>query len=131
MSHAAGTFPAWLPPSQESLACPCPCPPQATPVPRALEAGTGLIISRGCWAERCDFGCFIHHGTATAAIDWDAAIAGLPSSGGEKRMLRLAASLAADIPVLLGDAVTGIDQRNADLLARAILHASGRRQFPR
>jgi hypothetical protein len=102
----------------------------------ALEAGTGLIIAHGCWAERCDFGCFIHHGTATAAIDWDAAIAaldagGLPSSGGEKRMLRLAASLAADIPVRLGDAVTGIDQRNAGLLARAILHASGRRQFPR
>jgi hypothetical protein len=46
-------------------------------------------------------------------------------------MLRLAASLAADIPVQLGDAVTGIDQHNAGLLVRAILHAPGGRQFPR
>jgi hypothetical protein len=80
----------------------------------ALEAGTGLIIAHGCWAERCDLGCFIHHGTATAAIDWEATITALdagllPASGGEKRMLRLAASLAGDIPVQLGDAVTGID----------------------
>jgi len=46
-------------------------------------------------------------------------------------MLRLAASLAGDVPVRLGDAVTGIDDRNVDLLIAAILHASGRRQFPR
>lgn len=102
----------------------------------ALEAGTGLILAHGTWAERYDFGCFIHHGTATAAIDWEAAAAALdagalPGSGGEKRMLRLAASLSGDIPVRLGGAVTGIDQRNVDLLVTAILHASGRRQFPR
>jgi hypothetical protein len=46
-------------------------------------------------------------------------------------LLRLAASLAGDIPVRLGDAVTGIDQRNAGLLVTAILHASVQRQFPR
>jgi len=102
----------------------------------APDAGTGLIIARGAWAERCDFGCFIHHGTGTAAIDWEAAIAALdagalPGSGGEKRMLRLAASLADDIPVRLGDAVTGIDQRNVGLLVKAILHACGQHQFPR
>ena len=102
----------------------------------ALEAGTGLLIAHGAWTERCGFGCFIHHGTATAAIDWEAAAAALdagalPGSGGEMRMLRLAASLSGDITVRLGEAVTGIDQRNADLLVRAILHASGRRQFPR
>lgn len=54
-----------------------------------------------------------------------------PSSSGEKRMLRLAASLAGDVPVQLGNAVTGIDDRNVDLLVAAILHACGRRQFPR
>lgn len=101
-----------------------------------LEAGAGLLIANGAFLDRSDFGCFIHHGTAGAAIDWAAAItaldaSGLPCSGGEKRILRLAASLAADIPVCLGDAVTGIDQRNAGLLAQAILHASGRRQFLR
>ena len=45
-------------------------------------------------------------------------------------MLRLAASLAGDIPVRLGGAVTGIDQRNAGLLVKAILHACGQRQSP-
>jgi hypothetical protein len=102
----------------------------------ALEGGTGLVIAHGTWTSRQDFGCFIHHGPGTAAIDWEAAVAALdagllPASGGEKRMLRLAASLAGDVPVRLGDAVTGIDRRNADLVIAAVLHATGRRQFPR
>jgi hypothetical protein len=46
-------------------------------------------------------------------------------------MLRLAASLAGDIPVQLGGAVTGIDASNVGLLVKSILHASGQRQFPR
>lgn len=55
----------------------------------------------------------------------------LPGSSGEKQMLRLAASIAGDIPIQFGDAVTRIDTRNADLLIDdALLHASGRRQFP-
>jgi hypothetical protein len=45
-------------------------------------------------------------------------------------MLRLAASLADHAPVSLGEAVTGIDERNVGLLVKAIRHASGRRQFP-
>ena len=45
-------------------------------------------------------------------------------------MLRLAASLADQAPASLGEAVTGIDDRNVGLLVKAILHASGRRQFP-
>ena len=100
----------------------------------ALEAATGLIIAHGTWLAREDFACFIHHGTGTAAIDWDAAIGALdagrlPSSGGERRMLRLAASLADQAPVSLGDSVTGIDDRNVALLVKAIRHASGQRQF--
>ena len=109
----------------------------------ALEAGTGLLLVHGTWTDREDFRCFVHvadsitdPGTELASIDWEAAIAALaagecPSSGGEKRMLRLAASLAADVPVQLGSAVTGIDGRNVGLLVKAILHASGQRQFPR
>ena len=46
-------------------------------------------------------------------------------------MLRLAASLASQEPVGLGDAITGRSDRNVGLLVRAVLHASGRRQFPR
>jgi len=109
----------------------------------ALEAGTGMILAHGTWPAREDFRCFIHvadsitdPGTELASIDWEAAISALdagefPSSSGEKRMLRLAASLAGDIPVQLGGAVTGIDDRNVGLLVKAILHASGQRQFPR
>ena len=46
-------------------------------------------------------------------------------------MLRLAASLADQASVSLGETVTGIDDRNVGLLVKAVLHASGQRQFPR
>jgi len=109
----------------------------------ALESGTGLLLAHGTWPASEDFRCFIHvadsitdPGIELASINWEAAINALdagefPSSSGEKRMLRLAASLAGDIPVQLGDAVTGIDDRSVGLLIKAIRHASGRRQFPR
>jgi ABC-type transport system involved in cytochrome bd biosynthesis fused ATPase/permease subunit len=50
-----------------------------------------------------------------AAIDWGAAITALqagelPCSGGERRILQLAAALAAGIPVDLRDTVTGLDE---------------------
>ena len=101
----------------------------------ALEAATGLIIAHGTWLDRDDFACFVHHGTGTAAIDWEAAIAALdagelPSSAGEKRMLRLAASLTDQAHVRLGDAITGIDERNLSILVSAVFHADGRRTFP-
>jgi ABC-type cobalamin/Fe3+-siderophores transport system ATPase subunit len=70
--------------------------------------------------------------TEMADVDWPAAISALdagalPCSGGEQRMLRLAASLAAGTPVNLRDTLTGIDQRNTQLLITAILHATGQR----
>jgi hypothetical protein len=45
-------------------------------------------------------------------------------------MLCLAASLADRAPVSLGEAITGIDDRNVALLVKAVHHAAGRRQFP-
>lgn len=39
-------------------------------------------------------------------------------------MLRLAASLADDIPVSLGAAITGVDDLNVALVVRAVLPAS-------
>jgi hypothetical protein len=56
----------------------------------ATESATGLIIAHGTWLDRADFTRFVHHGTGTAAIGWEAAVAaldagGLPSSAGEKR----------------------------------------------
>jgi hypothetical protein len=66
------------------------------------------------------------------AIDWPAVITALdagdlPCSGGEARILRLAASLAHGIPVDLRDALTGLDARNTDLIRQAVLHANGHR----
>lgn len=45
-------------------------------------------------------------------------------------MLMLAASLPGQAPVILGDAITGIDDTNTGLLVKAVIHASGQRQFP-
>lgn len=46
-------------------------------------------------------------------------------SGGERRFLLLAASLAEDVPVVLGDVVPGLDRENLDLVLAAIAHAGG------
>lgn len=47
------------------------------------------------------------------------------SSSGERRFLMLAASLAADVPVVIGDLVAGLDRENLDLVLAAIAHAGG------
>jgi len=95
------------------------------------EAGVELLIGHASFLHRADFTSrFISiPGDGLAVIDWPAAIAALddslPCSGGEKRMLRLAASLAGGIPVNLRDALTGIDDRGIRLVIKAALHASG------
>jgi hypothetical protein len=99
------------------------------------EAGVALLIGHGTFLRRDDFTTrFIEHGTSgatpMAAIDWDAAITAiangdLPCSGGERRILQLAASLAAGTPVSLHDTVTGLDDANIALFITAIGHASG------
>ncbi len=61
---------------------------------------------------------------AHAAIDWTGT---LPCSGGERRIFRLAASLAAGLPVNLRDALTGLDEHNLTLAISAFMHASGHR----
>ena len=99
------------------------------------EAGVELLIGHAVFLDRADFTSrFISNpgaGAGLAVIDWRAAIAALddslPCSGGENRMLRLAASLAAGIPVNLRDALTGIDDRGIQLVTKAVLHASGHR----
>ena len=106
-----------------------------------LEAAAELLISQS-WLHRADFTSqFVHvqRGLADrpemATIDWPAAItalgASLPCSGGEQRMLRITASLADGIPVDLHDTLTGLDDRNVQLLITAVLHASGQCPSPR
>lgn len=104
------------------------------------QAAVELLISHATFLRRADFtGRFISthassDGTSLAAIDWTAAItaldADLPCSGGEQRMLRLAASLGTGIPVNLRDALTGIDGHSLQLVMQAVLHAAGRRDSP-
>jgi len=102
------------------------------------EAACDLLINQATWLARRDFqDRFTHRGTSPgdaelASIDWPAAVAALnegslPCSGGEERILRLAASLGDGLPVNLRDATTGIDTRNAGLLIQAVLHANGQR----
>jgi hypothetical protein len=94
-----------------------------------------MLISHASFLHRADFTSrFIStpgDGAGLAAIDWPAAIAALddslPCSGGENRMLRLAASLAGGIPVSLRDTLTGIDDHGTQLVVQAVLHASGHR----
>ena len=103
-----------------------------------LEAGTGLLIECGSWLHRDDFtGRFITVGTSIsdgvtllASIDWEAAATALhagelPASGGERRMLLLASSIAGGTRVSLNAAQPGIDRRNASLIVKAIAHATG------
>ena len=103
-----------------------------------LEAGTGLLIDCGSWLHRDDFTSrFITASTSIsdgatllASIDWEAAVTALlagelPASGGERRLLLLASSIAGGTLVSLNDALPGIDSRNAALTVRAVAHAAG------
>jgi hypothetical protein len=72
-------------------------------------------------------------GTEVAEIDWQALITSrnagrLPCSGGENRVPRLAASIAAGIPVDLNHALSGLDHASITLVARAVRHANGTRR---
>lgn len=49
-------------------------------------------------------------------------------SGGERRFLLLAASLAEDVPVVLGEVIPGLDRANLDLVLAAIAHTGGSHQ---
>ena len=103
------------------------------------EASVELLIGHGGFLRRRDFGAFVRTGTSItdgttemAQVDWDAAITALhagrlPVSGGERRILQLAASIAAGIPVSLRDAIPGLDNRNLQLVITAIQHTAGQR----
>ena len=101
------------------------------------QAGTELLIGHGGILHRDDFARFLHTGTSIsdgttllAWIDWDATLSALqegqiPLSGGEQRLLQLAASIAEGFPVSLRATVPGLDNRNLKLLITAIRHAAG------
>jgi hypothetical protein len=102
-----------------------------------LEAAAELLIAQS-WLHRADFTSrfvTVHRsaggGQPAAVIDWPAVVTALgtslPCSGGEQRMLKITASLAGGIPVDLRDTITGLDDRNIQLVTTAIRRASGKR----
>jgi len=102
-----------------------------------MEAAVELLIGHRSWLYREDFleiavefGQGITSDAVMAAVDFEAAARALgagmlPCSGGEGRVLRIAASIAEGVPVDLREAVTGLDENNAALAAAAVLHAAG------
>ncbi|MFF3914660.1 hypothetical protein ACFYZB_14405 [Streptomyces sp. NPDC001852] len=104
----------------------------------AQRAAIGLLVAHGLWinrlAERPGLLLIDYSGPVPApyGVDWVKVVEALdardlPASSGELRILALAASLAhpaARIP--LGDAVSGLDAANLDLLMSAIAEANGR-----
>jgi hypothetical protein len=105
----------------------------------AREAAVELLIGHVSWLHCGDFlDEFVHTalnaagGVPIADIRWPDAVGALddgrlPCSGGEGRVLRIAASLADGVPVNLRDALTGLDTTNIALVARAVLHAGGQK----
>ena len=99
-----------------------------------LQAAAELLISQD-WLHRPEFTRFItvHRpagsGPPLAVVDWPAVIGalgpGLACSGGERRMLKITASLADGIPVDLQETVTGLDDGNIELVITAIRRAAG------
>ena len=62
---------------------------------------------------------------AMAAIDWEATRTDLGYlSGGERRLLAIADSLATGHPVDLSDVLTGLDDNNATVVLDAFAHAT-------
>lgn len=62
----------------------------------------------------------------TAWVDWDTLADEVgPLSGGERRYLLIASSLAGANPVMLSDVLPGLDRKNIELVLAAVSHANG------
>lgn len=109
---------------------------QATGLLAGLAA-VDLLITHRYWLTRPVFTArFVHPVTAGdgarigAWIDWPAAITALqrgdlPCSASQAAMLRIAASLGADLPVALRDVLGGLDATNIAAVTAAITAANG------
>jgi hypothetical protein len=94
-----------------------------------------LVIAHRTWLKRTDFlDAFTYTDFDTeqtlTGTEWDQAVAALDDghlacSPGEAQILQIAASLARRIPVDLGDAATGLDRSNTQLVVNVISHATG------
>lgn len=102
------------------------------------EAAVGLLVEHDTWLHRSDFvrtcvtvetDLFTEEEEVATFIDWSAAIrvldaGGLPCSTSEAAVLRIAAGLAG-VPVNLRAMLGGLDARNIQIVAEAVMHANG------
>ncbi len=94
-----------------------------------LEAGVELLIRHGKAVH--DAAPWIKTttspgGRVTAAVDVDALLQHAGAwSGGEQRIVRIAASLLGGPPVDLAEDVTGLDRTHMALVLAALAHANG------
>ena len=99
------------------------------------EASVELLIRHRWWLVRDDFlvhveFCRGFQGESLAVVDWRAAWTALedgylPCSGGERQILRVAASIAEGVPIDLCDAVTSLDAVNLNRVAQALMAGAG------
>lgn len=101
---------------------------QADGDPTAEAAAMILIDTIG--GRLLDAVSLIWEDDHAATIDWDATrqSAGY-LSGGERRLLALADSLATGHPVNLADALTGLVHRNGQAVVDVIAHATGTQRW--
>ncbi|MEZ3162196.1 ABC transporter ATP-binding protein [Microbacterium sp. BWT-B31] len=89
-----------------------------------LEAATELLIRTG-WAAP-GYGWIRREDDGRVWIDFESIPERIGAlSGGEQRVLRIAASLGADSPIILGDELAGLDRTTTALVLAAIAHTAG------
>ena len=92
---------------------------------RPAEAAL-LILTEALNGRLLDAVRLLGDNDTMAEIDWPATRTSTGYlSGGERRLLALADSLASGHPVDLADTVTGLDDWNAHVVVDAIAHATG------
>jgi hypothetical protein len=95
-------------------------------------AAVDLLIAHRTWLARPDFTTrFTHRAGHTGAwVDWPAAAAALragqlPCSGSEADVLAIAASLGAEVPLVLRAVLGRLDPTNITAVAAAVTAANG------
>ncbi len=89
------------------------------------EAGVELLIR--AWGGRLLTGPWIVTDPADGTVWFDTRKVSEAGylSGGERRMLELAASITADRPIHLGDTLSGLERHATELVLAAVAHAAG------
>jgi alpha-D-ribose 1-methylphosphonate 5-triphosphate synthase subunit PhnL len=83
-------------------------------------------VTAGLGGRLLEFVCLAWEDDHMAAIDWSATRLNTGwLSGGERRLLEIADSLASGHPVNLADTLTGLDPANSQTVVDAVAHATG------